>query len=125
MKPTIGRIVQYVISAQDAEAINARREHYKAFCATLTRQPAPGEPGMNGHIAHVGNTVREGDIYPAMVVRQFSDDPAAPMANLQVHLDGNDTYWATSRTEGDGPGYWHWPERVEEAHVPGARPPRY
>ena len=22
-------------------------------------------------------------------------------------------------------GTWHWPERVEEPHVPGERPPRY
>ena len=22
-------------------------------------------------------------------------------------------------------GTWHWPERVEESHVPGERPPRY
>ena len=22
-------------------------------------------------------------------------------------------------------GSWHWPERVPEAHEPGARPPRY
>lgn len=22
-------------------------------------------------------------------------------------------------------GSWHWPERIEEPHVPGARPPRY
>jgi hypothetical protein len=22
-------------------------------------------------------------------------------------------------------GTWHWPERAEEAHVPGARPPRH
>ncbi|MGW4403445.1 hypothetical protein ACWEJ6_05415 [Nonomuraea sp. NPDC004702] len=33
-------------------------------------------------------------------------------ANLQVHLDGNDTYWVTSRIEGGQPGTWHWPPRA-------------
>src|SRR6185437_14898718 len=93
MKPSVCRIVQYVISAEDARVINARRDHYKAFCRSLTEQPEPGQPGMNGHIAHVGNAVREGDMCAALVVRVF--DPST--ANLQVHLDGNDTYWATSR----------------------------
>jgi hypothetical protein len=43
-----------------------------------------------------------------MVVRTFG----GPAANLQVHLDGTDTYWATSRCEGEGPGFWAWPPRV-------------
>ncbi|GAA4560510.1 hypothetical protein [Planotetraspora kaengkrachanensis] len=34
------------------------------------------------------------------------------VCNLQVLLDGNDAYWATSRTEGDEPGRWSWPPRV-------------
>jgi hypothetical protein len=28
------------------------------------------------------------------------------------HLDGTDTYWATSRTEGAGDGHWAWPPRT-------------
>jgi hypothetical protein len=31
------------------------------------------------------------------------------MVNLQVVLDGNDHYWATSRIQGDEPGQWRWP----------------
>ncbi|MEU5863527.1 hypothetical protein ABZ815_20320 [Nonomuraea sp. NPDC047529] len=46
-----------------------------------------------------------GDVFPAMVVRTSG----TAHANLQVHLDGNDTYWVTSRIEGDQPGTWHWP----------------
>ncbi|MGP3965694.1 hypothetical protein ACTWPT_58105 [Nonomuraea sp. 3N208] len=32
--------------------------------------------------------------------------------NLQVFLDGNDTYWVTSRSEGDQSDTWTWPPRV-------------
>ncbi len=121
MMPTVGRIVHYTLTQQDADAINVRREHYLVFCATLTGQPLPGEPGMNGHMAHVGNTAREGDVCAATVVRTF--DPSVSTANLQVHLDGNDTYWATSRQEGDRPGYWSWPPQVE--HQAGDRPAQH
>jgi hypothetical protein len=86
MQPTIGRIVHYTLSQQDADAINAQR-------------------GPLG-----GNHASEGDTYPAMVVRVFH--PETSTANLQVFLDGPDSYWATSRTEGEGPFYWAWPPRV-------------
>lgn len=55
------------------------------------------------------NSVQPGDVYPAMVVRVF--DPTVTTANLQVFLDGAATYWATSRTEGEGAGCWAWPPR--------------
>lgn len=103
MSPTIGRIVHYTLSEQDADQINRRRADFRAALR------ASG-PQSSGHVAHVGNEVREGDVYPAMVVRVF--DPTTTTANLQVHLDGNDTFWATSRQEGDGPGTWSWPPRV-------------
>jgi hypothetical protein len=67
----------------------------------------PGEAGATGHVAHVGNQVTAGDVYPAMIVRVWGDTPESAV-NLQVHLDGNDTYWATSRVVGD----YAWPERV-------------
>jgi hypothetical protein len=57
-----------------------------------------------------GNPARAGEVYPATVVRVF--DPAVSTANLQVHLDGPDSYWATSRTlnevPGDTAGHWQW-----------------
>ena len=98
MTPTAGRIVQYVLSEHDATAINARE-------------------GRNGNQAVVGQT------YPAMVVRTFG----GPAVNLQVFLDGEDSFWATSRNEDAGTvdapdvpagtsykgGTWHWPERVQ------------
>jgi len=83
---TIGRIVHYRLSAQDAAVIRTA--------------------GLSG------NEAREGDVYPAMIVRVFASYGEHQMANLQVHLDGADNYWATSRAEGDGVNHWSWPPRV-------------
>lgn len=92
MTPTIGRIVLYTLSEHDAAAITHSRS-----------------------LAHaLANPVAEGQTYPAMVVRTFG----GPAVNLRVFLDGDDTYWATSRVECTDPsgeladGKWHWPERV-------------
>ena len=83
MLPSIGRIVQYTLTEQDASAIYIGRS--------------------NRH----GNTAEAGDIYPAMIVRVWADTPTETTAvNLQVFVDGNDTYWATSRHQGEGPGCW-------------------
>ena len=120
MKPTVGRIVQYVLSAEDAADINRRRDDFFAYTQEHPRPETQGHPGATGHIGHHGNGASEGDECAAMVVRVF--DPRTTTANLQVHLDGNDTYWATSRTEGDGAGHWHWPVIARQ---PGDRPPRH
>lgn len=102
--PTIGRIVHYRLTADDAEMINRRRSD---FDAERAREVRPG------YVGHIGNRVAQGDVYPATIVRVFgpADRPDAAV-NLQVSLDGNDLYWATSRVEGDGPGTWRWPARV-------------
>lgn len=81
-QPTVGRIVLYRLNAGDIDLIDRR---------------------LPEHFEH-RNAVREGDIYPAMVVRVFA--PSVTTANLQVFLDGDCSYWATSRTEGDEPGHW-------------------
>jgi hypothetical protein len=49
-----------------------------------------------------------GHKYPAVVVSTFGGEAV----NLQVLLDGPDSFWATSRHEGDEPGTWAWPPRV-------------
>lgn len=97
--PSPGRIVFYRVSAYDADAINRRRQDFQA-----------AEPANTGFQAHVGNPVEVGDVFPAMIVRVF--DRETGTCNLQVSLDGNDTYWATSRRAGDVDGTWHWPPRV-------------
>jgi hypothetical protein len=99
-RPSIGRIVRYTLSEQDAARINRPRQEFHSnarFQGT-------------GFVGHVGNHVREGEVYPAMIVRVF--DPRSTTANLKVLLDGNDEFWATSRQLGDGPSFWAWPERV-------------
>ncbi|OZF33181.1 hypothetical protein CH296_11130 [Rhodococcus sp. 14-2496-1d] len=83
--PTIGRVVHYTASEGSADAINKRR-------ATS---------------GHQGNTVHAGDVFPATVVRVWPT-----CVNLQVQLDGTDTYWATSVYEGEGPHTWAWPTRA-------------
>ncbi|MGV4984500.1 hypothetical protein ACVB8X_13850 [Streptomyces sp. NRAIS4] len=85
-QPTPGRIVLYRLTEDDARHITQQRAHN----------------GQNG------NFVRDGDRYPAIVVRTFPANPADAV-NLQVLLDGPDTYWATSRRQGDEPGTWSWP----------------
>jgi len=98
-EPTLteGRIVRYVLSASDAKQINAARI-------------------IDG--GKQGNTVYEGEAFPAMVVRVFPNEYVdRPGANLQVFLDGNDQLWVTSRKQGYGRyldfGTWHWPERKD------------
>lgn len=100
MKATPGRIVRYRLSADDAQKINRRRDD---FASTLKSSP------HLGYIGHYGNCTSEGDVFPAMVIRS-SHDERFP-ASLQVHLDGNDIFWAESRIEGTSPGTWAWPPR--------------
>jgi hypothetical protein len=100
---TPGRIVMYTLSDHDAEQINRRR-------SDAARERA-GQ-AQSGYVVHVGNEARAGDMLPAFVVRTFG----GPSVNLQVLLDGNDTYWATSRGETDADareqGKWFWPTRA-------------
>jgi hypothetical protein len=110
MKPSVGRIVHYTLTQIDADEINRRREDASNFRRQLAGPVESGQHGRTGHVEHFGNWASEGDIYPAVVVRLF--DPSVTTANLQVFLDGNDHYWATSRMEGEGPGSWSWPPRV-------------
>ena len=100
MIPSIGRIVHYRLASWDVDAINRRR--------------SDGENSIrpdDGAQVHVGNRVSEGDVFPAVIVRCWGDTEGS-MVNLQVFLDGNDTYWATSRDEGDAVAHWFAPPRV-------------
>ncbi len=89
MQLSLGRIVHYKLTAGDVDHIERNL------------------PASRGH--QVRNAVSEGQVLPAMVVAIFGSDSTA---NLKVFLDGEDCYWATSRTLGDGPGHWTWPPRV-------------
>jgi hypothetical protein len=100
---SIARIVLYVLSQQDAEVINARR------------QAANQNADEDGCQLHLGNHAEPGDILPAIAVKVWDQGDTSnpnPPVNFQVFLDGGDTYWATSRHEDQHktPGTWHWPE---------------
>jgi hypothetical protein len=109
VKPSVGRTVHYTLNERDAQEVNRRRDDFAAFHGSHPHPHEIAQPGATGHIAHVGNPVSEGDVCAAVVVRVSGLDPMT--VNLQVQLDGNDHYWATSRAEGSGPGTRHWPER--------------
>lgn len=99
--PSIGRIVHFTFNAAQAAQVNKRRED-------ANKSPVIASNG--GSVVHVGNAVHEGDVYPAMIVRVWGAE-GAPV-QLQVFLDGNDTYWASSASEGAAQGCWSWPPRV-------------
>lgn len=107
--PTIGRIVQYRLSEQDADAINRRREDARFNRRGIT---------PNGEQVHTGNQVYAGDIFPLIITRVWdhglpTSTPA--LVNGQVLLDGNDVYWATSVSEGEGERHYQWPNTTPKA----------
>lgn len=118
--PTIGRIVHYVLSEEDAAQINRRRTNGASIAERLTRAR-----WHEGAQAHIGNSAFVGMILPAIVVSSFGDSEDPPI-NLQVFLDGNDTFWATSRHLRIGDqkgGFWQWPPTAPNISVPRTQPP--
>jgi hypothetical protein len=98
-----GSIVLYTLTQYDADAINRRRKDFNDYRKA-------GGPDT-GHVAHVGNHAYAGDVYPAVVVRVWGN-LSNDSVNLSVLLDGNDIFWATSRTQGDDQGQWTAPARA-------------
>ena len=105
MKPSIGRIVHYILTSQDVGAINRRRVSGVGH--------GPNWPA--GAQAHVGNPESTGEHVPMIICAVWPNEhgPNFDGVNGQVFLDGNDSLWVTSAKEGTEPGTWHWPERVE------------
>ena len=91
MDPMIGRMVHYKISADDEAIIGQERLDYYVR----------------------GNHIRRGDVYPAVIVRRMSSIDEPLNINLQVMLDGEDVFWATSKhvsAQGEHKeGEWVWP----------------
>lgn len=102
-KPTLGRIVRYTLSEQDAAEINRRRTTGREIQNMLTSGRWP-----EGAQAHVGNSVSKGTVVPAIIVAVWG----AVCVNLHCVLDGTDSFWATSRNEGALDGQWAWPPRA-------------
>lgn len=105
MKPTLGRVVIYTLSEDDAKTINKRRADFEVEKRRIFNDPG----SALGYIGHFGNQVEAGMECAADVVRVWSE----ATVNLQVKLDGNDVLWRTSATLGDGPGKWAWPKRED------------
>ena len=110
--PSIGRVVHYRLTAQDVEQITRRRTTGKSIADRMKYGDDPQlKAWPAGAQAHIGNYVHEGDTFPMLIVRVWG--PSAESAvNGQVFLDGNDVFWATSRTVGDQPGQFSWPVRA-------------
>jgi hypothetical protein len=102
--PTIGRIVHYKLSETDAAQINKRRHDFNKHWSSEEFEPV-------GFQAHMGNRAEAGQVYPAMIVRTWGNTPEASV-QLQVFLDGNDTFWATSVAQGEGERQYVWPQRA-------------
>jgi hypothetical protein len=101
---SIGRIVLYTLTLRDAEDINLRRTH-----SELSRIASQN----SGAQVHVGNTVREGSVFPLVVTAVWNGGQVSG----QVLLDGNDNLWVKSVKQNDGdtleqPGTWAWPVQV-------------
>jgi hypothetical protein len=112
-KVSIGKIVHYILNEGDAAEINRRRTTSKSIKERLVLTTWP--PGAQ---AHYGNQVMAGQELPAVVVAVFNNESG--ICNLKVLLDGNDDYWATSRSGSDEPTpfHWHWPEREQLPDMP-------
>ena len=124
LKP--GRIVNFVFDEQSAQEVNRRRT---TGASIAERMKYGDDPQLKawpaGAQAHIGNDVSPRAVYPAMVVRVWSDDG---LINCKVFLDGSDDYWATSvrhdQTQKTARS-WHWmfegqqtryrPDRTEAA----------
>lgn len=92
-KPSIGRIVRYTLSEEDATVINSRRKDLRAVV---------------GIPVTVGNSVSAGEVYPMVITRVWGDQPTS-VVNGQVLLDGNDLHWVTSVSHGEGERHYTWP----------------
>jgi hypothetical protein len=118
-----GDRVLYMLTGMDALAINRRRTSGPSIAARMKLTVDPAKSVPLGHApetseiagwpagaqAHIGNSVREGQTFPGVVVEDFGGDPNATIemrVNLQVWLDGTDALWVTSATEGDEPGMY-------------------
>lgn len=104
MKPTIGRIVHYKLSDQDAQAINRRRTSGAAIAERIAAGTWP-----IGAQAHVGPPAVEGTTVPLIVVA--ADDT---MVNGRAFLDGSEELAVSRAAESQDPhkpGTWRWPPR--------------
>lgn len=87
--PTLGRLVHYCLTVDDARDINH----------SIKR----GEMR--------GNEAKEGDYLPMIIVAVWGSSPTSAV-NGQLLLDGNATRWITSVSVGEVPRTYKWPTRT-------------
>ncbi len=90
--PSIGRIVHYVLE----DGPNAG-EHRPAIIVKVWGPP-DGQPTPT----------------TACQLQVFTDSPGGEVYNDQLPP----VLWKSSRSQGTGPGSWHWPEHVASVAVP-------
>lgn len=108
MKPSIGRIVHYELTPNDANKINSRRARAQTMI-----DDAEG----HGVVACIGNIVQPGERVPLIITAVWPDGENGEVTetslfNGQAILDGNDSLWVTSTKIGDGPRECQWPPRT-------------
>lgn len=113
MKPSVGRVVHYVLSEQDAGEINRRRTTGRAIADRIATETWP-----LGAQAHIGNEAKAGQVRPMLIVQVWGEAEGS-CVNGQVFLDGNDVFWACSRnqvpediSDDQKLGRWFSPPRV-------------
>jgi hypothetical protein len=97
-QPSIGRIVHYRLTLEEAATINERRADYAKTAAG--RQKPLFQP-------FIGNPCGAGDVVPMVIAKVWPGE----LVNGQALLDGTDGLWVTSAKQGDGLGEWSWPPR--------------
>lgn len=106
-QPTIGRIVHYSLSENDAESINKRR-------ADTAKHLEAHREASTGVQVHVGFEVTAEDVFPAIVVGTHED---SDNLDLRVLLNGTDILWSPDApyspyAAAPEPGSWFWPPRA-------------
>ena len=109
MEITIGRVVQYKLSAEDAQQIMWRRMNRESIDKRMN-----GGLWPEGAQARIGNPVEEAQYVPMMVtaVNKVVGFPYSITVNGQCFLDGCDVYWMHLAREGIEEGTWRWPPRA-------------
>lgn len=98
MKPSIGRIVHYRLSAADV--------------GTLT--------SWHRQSGAQGSPIREGQVV-AMIITAVALTAEQHFVNGQCFLDGELRYWVKGADFGEMPGTWSWPPREEASPMLGVR----